>query len=1046
MQFRSWHIDGFGIFNNHQIPSLGSGLNVFLGPNEAGKSTTLAFLKTMLFGLPRRSRSGERHEPLRGGRHGGRVDVQTSDGVYTIERWLHGRSQVMVHGPDGRYGDETFLRQLLGQADDQLYASIYAFGLAELTQASTLAPDAVRERLYNAGLQGTGPSASEAIKRLRDQSDALCKKQGGGRIKDLYQQQGKVQQSLREAMLRIQGLVTLQEKEAQLLQAVRRLADELDKLSEERADLDTLLQAHETYYDWDSAQRAIARLPQRVNVGPDAAARLAQLETTVAACRTQLQSAQLDKERLEADRAKWVPDPVPLARRAAQHALEEQKALYEENTRNLLVLTTQLQAQRQRWLAGLGELGADWTQARVQAFDGSIPRLEMIRAFEPRLREAQEAARQERVNGDAALKQADAIAQDLAAVTETVEKTRVDASAAALREAEAALAHLRSLLTQLGQERATLAGEEAGVRTLTAAIALATRPRDGRWLWGMVALAVLAAGGGWWWGLWWMMLAAVVFAVILFTLAWRFTRPQSGNESAEQTLAQARQSVTERQQRIGSLVQQIQPHLVRFDCEPWPDDAALEAQHLRLAVAQRALETHERHKEAQVTKQADLVRATQVHEAAQEKLAQAQQALAATQAAFEGLLDQLGLPAGLSVLGTLDLVNRIRALQDALRDLDERQRDFGERAAWCQAYDEKLGHHLNCLGIACGQGQADGLVALAQAGQRIAEAERIQARRQQLQERLDEQELVWQKAREALQDAEATWRGLLSAWGVESLQAAQQVLADEAERSRLEAIRESLIRALALQLGTGARGEALRVRLAAGVDPLDMARRVADLRLQETEHERQRDDLLKAQGNVARERQELLGATDVNALGQIAEGLQAEQAAQVRQYQVLTLAQALLEQTRQRYEQERQPAVLAHAGRSLAIATVGRYPRLHQSEDKLWVVDAAQGRRLAEHLSRGTAELLYICLRLGLITESALTVPLPVIMDDVLVNVDDARAEELARAIADFSRTHQVLYFTCHPRTAEMLTQANPSAMLIPMERYGGAAVPGPSL
>jgi uncharacterized protein YhaN len=225
-----------------------------------------------------------------------------------------------------------------------------------------------------------------------------------------------------------------------------------------------------------------------------------------------------------------------------------------------------------------------------------------------------------------------------------------------------------------------------------------------------------------------------------------------------------------------------------------------------------------------------------------------------------------------------------------------------------------------------------------------------------------------------------------------------------------------------------------------------MARRVADLRLQETEHERQRDDLLKAQGNVARERQELLGATDVNALGQIAEGLQAEQAAQVRQYQVLTLAQALLEQTRQRYEQERQPAVLAHAGRSLAIATVGRYPRLHQSEDKLWVVDAAQGRRLAEHLSRGTAELLYICLRLGLITESALTVPLPVIMDDVLVNVDDARAEELARAIADFSRTHQVLYFTCHPRTAEMLTQANPSAMLIPMERYGGAAVPGPSL
>ena len=40
-------------------------------------------------------------------------------------------------------------------------------------------------------------------------------------------------------------------------------------------------------------------------------------------------------------------------------------------------------------------------------------------------------------------------------------------------------------------------------------------------------------------------------------------------------------------------------------------------------------------------------------------------------------------------------------------------------------------------------------------------------------------------------------------------------------------------------------------------------------------------------------------------------------------------------------------------------------------------------------------------------------------MDDVLVNFDEERRRAAARVIADFAGSRQVVFFTCHPATAE---------------------------
>ena len=52
MYIQSFHIDGFGIFADIGVEKLSPGLNIFLGENEAGKSTLHTFIRGMLFGIP----------------------------------------------------------------------------------------------------------------------------------------------------------------------------------------------------------------------------------------------------------------------------------------------------------------------------------------------------------------------------------------------------------------------------------------------------------------------------------------------------------------------------------------------------------------------------------------------------------------------------------------------------------------------------------------------------------------------------------------------------------------------------------------------------------------------------------------------------------------------------------------------------------------------------------------------------------------------------------------------------------------------------------
>src|SRR5664279_723395 len=88
MYISGFHLDGFGIYHDQGVQDLPPGLVLFVGDNESGKTTLMEFLRTLLFGFPRRSKKLiNEYEPLRGGNPGGRLQVVMHDGRhYTIER------------------------------------------------------------------------------------------------------------------------------------------------------------------------------------------------------------------------------------------------------------------------------------------------------------------------------------------------------------------------------------------------------------------------------------------------------------------------------------------------------------------------------------------------------------------------------------------------------------------------------------------------------------------------------------------------------------------------------------------------------------------------------------------------------------------------------------------------------------------------------------------------------------------------------------------------------------------------------------------------
>jgi uncharacterized protein YhaN len=128
------------------------------------------------------------------------------------------------------------------------------------------------------------------------------------------------------------------------------------------------------------------------------------------------------------------------------------------------------------------------------------------------------------------------------------------------------------------------------------------------------------------------------------------------------------------------------------------------------------------------------------------------------------------------------------------------------------------------------------------------------------------------------------------------------------------------------------------------------------------------------------------------------------------------LAAVVLERVVEGYRERHQGPVLTRASELFKRLTLGGFARLQVGleETRLECVRASDGKGLElEELSRGTRFQLYLALRLASLEQYVTTAPpLPLVLDDVLVEWDDDRARVALEVLAELSERVQILLFT----------------------------------
>ena len=287
-------------------------------------------------------------------------------------------------------------------------------------------------------------------------------------------------------------------------------------------------------------------------------------------------------------------------------------------------------------------------------------------------------------------------------------------------------------------------------------------------------------------------------------------------------------------------------------------------------------------------------------------------------------------------------------------------------------------------------------------------------------EKLDDLRREEARARRAADQDAADLAALLTEHEAPDVDAARQAISRSDAARQLQSVVASCRGTLVALSGPGRALDALLAELAETGEIAGIAARLdaAVARLHEVEVEQA--ELREAAGALRDQIATIERDVAATETRQRREDLLGRLADTAERWAVAVLARHVLHGSREEYEAAHRPAVVQTAERYFSEWTEGRYTRIVAPlGSQIEAVEHRDGTIVpVGNLSTGTAQQLYLAIRFGLVERFSETAePLPIVMDDILVNFDDERALLAARSIADLSTRHQVVYFTCHPDT-----------------------------
>jgi uncharacterized protein YhaN len=1047
MKITTVQIDGFGVWSDLRIERLSESLNVFYGPNEAGKTTLLQFIRSVLYGF---SPGRQRYlPPLHGGRAGGTLDVASPHGHFQISRHDSAADgaageQLTLTAPDGTRQGEHFVKVLLSNVDEAVFNNVFAVGLTEIQELATLSDTEAAELLYNltAGLDRV--SLVEVLQELEA---------GRNRILDAAGHSCQVLQLLAEhekLRAEIEELATVNHRYGHLAAERDQLQSEITQLEEESNRVERLARVADLALALRDRWGQRASLDEQLSaIGPlkvmpeGAAERLDAVNA-----RIQKQQDRLDAivKRRKALRREYAELPVneSLWRQAARiEALKEQgpwiaqlQSQIADLEKETGSLASDLAAEGKR--LGLAPVSSDQsgssrTANEPLAVSHPLPQLSPKRLAA--LRSPAKLLQQERSRWEEAKQAAEQAAENAHTLTTQIEsalaKRGQSELAAALDRAGNLVSQFRRRI-QLDERLGQLARHQAELEDRSRQLSEhQVLPVNVLFVLGGVFVAgfvLLMAGlflpgsitGTLGWGMSAMGLLGVG-AVIL------------GKKMIERSNAQQLDSCQKQLATLQSQVQQANDDRDALDGQ-LPRGGGPLASRLQAAEAELAA--------LEELTALDVNRATarQNADAAGRRADESHAAFRAARRRWHEALSAAGLPATVAPKQARRLVERAAWIAETQRRLANRREELVRRKAELDSFAARIAQIAGDVGVSLTAADLPGKLheladaaAQQQAAAERRETIRRESRRIRAAQNQREEAVARQKHRR---------RELFLEVGVNNEQEFRQRSLESARTDVLRRQREELAHEIETALASQCSEDAVRQQLD-GNHPIPLENRANDLRARLTGSQAQLRVLLEKRGRLS-EQLESLAADQRLASKQLDLAvLEKRLEDAIGRWQVLATTCCVLDMIRDTYQRCRQPETLQEASIYLDRLTQGRYCRVWTplGEHSLRV-DDAEGRVLpVEVLSRGTREQLFLSLRLALASSYARRgAPLPLVLDDVLVNFDADRAAAAATVLRDFAAAgHQLLVFTCHEHIQKLF-----KSLRAPVSQLPNNAQPGP--
>ena len=1025
MRITDVEIEGFGAWSDLKLDHVSEGLTVFYGPNEAGKTTLMEFVRSVLYGYSAERRS-RYLPPVAGGRGGGGLAVVGAGGRFTIRRTpgsLTGDDlgRVEVLSPQGSRQGQHVLGSLLSGIDEPIFNNVFAVGLRELQELGTLDDTEAAAHLYKLTSGLDRVSLIDVMRQLEAARNQILAADGSrSELLELIGQRDALRAEIKELAGSGQRWTQLAAQRFALHEELARLDENIDRMERESRAVEVAIQVRADWKQRVDVVQKLEKLGRPVQLPERAVERIDAMQKEIAEHRETIEQIKR-RRRVIVEEA----NAQPINRQLWTHAGRIEALC--EHAPWIGSLETQVKQLHEETDELQQTLRAQWE--RLGLAPGEIPEitpelshrtLTALRSPARAVQDAQQRIQDAQTERDVVRRDAEEIGKQLQAELAETGETELER---ALDEAGHRVARFRRLVQleeriekldrhrkELEQDRRQLLEEQVlPVQTL---------------VWCgvpfVIGVAMILASFLWDWvaKLGWTV-TILGFACWALAVVTKLLLEKSLGRDLDGCVRQ----IDKVKRQLRTLAEEREQLEQQLPSGGGPLD-------VRVKAAEQYVKRLEELTPLDAKRQAAL----NGSEATKEKASRAAEDLREAQQQWRAALRSVNLPESFRPEHIQQLSEGNDQTVQLGRRLQMRRQELQERETELTSITKRVEELMKDVHITAAS--SDPRTQLRQVAAAMAEQRQWIARRREIRQEHRELKRRFRDAAGKLRKLLLQRRTLLQQSHVTDDDQLRKLAQRQARIQELTASRNDLNQRIKLSIGSqcteAAVGEVLQTH---GEDRLEsywerLLARLQDAQSKLTQLHEHRGQMVQEMKTLSEDRR----LTDAKLkLGTVEERIRRD----VQRWRVLAVTSLMLEAIRQIYETERQPETLAEASTYLIRLTEGRYQRVWTplSEDILRV-DTANGESLPlDVLSQGTREAVFLSLRLALAAAYARRgALLPLVLDDVLVNLDVKRAKMAAEVLRDFATSgHQMMLFTCHHHILRIFQAAGVEVRLLPV-------------